>query len=353
MSYFIQTTSVAWQRMFKVARATGSDPARISHGLHSLWFEWYETGCVEVSLGALKGHFGKDGIEDVVDSLVDFEFLDRLEDGRFRIRGTDRYGRETNKRAEAGRKGGKVTAEKMAREGGRFTKQNGLLGPSQPSNDQANHQANHQAKPAVEPSWASGPHQANHQANDQASQASHQANAIFPPSKPSIERERERDLSSPLRGESEPRAPAPAHPPARMSAHASPANPLHASMAPEVKAAADRFLAALGEHRISGPPAHLTEQALGDLAAQVSASAFIQAVSTVVAIGADWPGWRVRYPDNWLRQEAERARFAASPKAKQASRQLDPREAAKRAALAGVAMPGDWDYQPPGSEVGT
>jgi hypothetical protein len=111
MSYFIQTTSVAWQRMAKVARAVGCDPARVSHGLLSLWFEWYETGDAEVTLGALKGHFGKDGIEDLVEALVDFEFLEDLHGG-YRIRGTDRYNREgVNKRAEAGRKGGLRSAE--------------------------------------------------------------------------------------------------------------------------------------------------------------------------------------------------------------------------------------------------
>lgn len=91
-----------------VARASGVSEDRILAGLLRLWHRCWSTKSVVLSRIALASVFGADGIDLVVDALVDSGFLETLPEG-WRVKGSERYLRL----AEARSKGGKAASANL------------------------------------------------------------------------------------------------------------------------------------------------------------------------------------------------------------------------------------------------
>lgn len=95
------------KRIPLVARAVGISPGEVLWGLVELWeFAWL-AGSDNVTELALSGCIGPS--EVLRDALAAFGFIERLEDGTWRVRGTDRY----SKTDEARSRGGKAAAKNL------------------------------------------------------------------------------------------------------------------------------------------------------------------------------------------------------------------------------------------------
>ncbi len=127
MSY-IQVELDAMNLYPRVAMMAGIDLAWVHMGFNELWAHCYRARTDRIPVDMLGGFFPV--TPQLVATLVTCAFIEVIDDGRtLRVRGTERYERVATK-SEAGRKGGRATAAKAVRSGGRFTKQ-------PPSNDQA------------------------------------------------------------------------------------------------------------------------------------------------------------------------------------------------------------------------
>lgn len=92
-----------------VANAAGCDACKVGWGLAQLWAYCFRETTDVVSDKQLVGIFG---VKHLGEHLADFDFLEALEDGRWRVRGADRYLRIKEARREGGRKGGQRTQER-------------------------------------------------------------------------------------------------------------------------------------------------------------------------------------------------------------------------------------------------
>ena len=85
-----------------VANAAGCDPCKIGWGLPQLWAYCFREEVDIVSDRQLAGLFGVKGLGE---HLAAFDFLEPLEDGRWRVRGAARYLRVKEARRAGGKKG--------------------------------------------------------------------------------------------------------------------------------------------------------------------------------------------------------------------------------------------------------
>jgi hypothetical protein len=125
----------------KVARAAGLEDCRVAWGLWELW-EWVYASQRDVVTGLmLVGFFGPS--EQLVAAMVDFGFLEDLEQGRFRVRGATRLinaatsqSRAGNARAATARRDSKGRLMPAALESSAASAAGGALddaGPSEPA----------------------------------------------------------------------------------------------------------------------------------------------------------------------------------------------------------------------------
>ena len=73
-----------------IARATGINEDRILAGLLRLWHRCWSVGRASVDRAVISGAFGPDQVDLLVDALSG-DFLEKQEDGSFRVRGAEQY----------------------------------------------------------------------------------------------------------------------------------------------------------------------------------------------------------------------------------------------------------------------
>jgi hypothetical protein len=101
---YLQYDVDAKKQVPKVARSAGMSTAEVGWGLLELWEHAWTADTDVVGEVVLTGCIGPS--EQLRTALVAFGFLERLEDGQWRIKGTDRY----SKADEARSRGGKAAA---------------------------------------------------------------------------------------------------------------------------------------------------------------------------------------------------------------------------------------------------
>lgn len=106
---YIQYDVDAKKQVPKVARSAGMSTAEVGWGLLELWEHAWTADTDVVGEVVLTGCIGPS--EQLRTALVAFGFLERLEDGQWRIKGTDRY----SKADEARSRGGKAAAGNLRR----------------------------------------------------------------------------------------------------------------------------------------------------------------------------------------------------------------------------------------------
>lgn len=88
-----------------VATAAGIRPCEVTHGLNFLWAHCFRQKLETVTSVHLVGFFGSDDADRVGRALAAFGFLEKLEGGMWRVRGSGKYLRVREGRVEAGKKG--------------------------------------------------------------------------------------------------------------------------------------------------------------------------------------------------------------------------------------------------------
>lgn len=106
---FLQYDVDAKKRVPLVARAVGMSVAEVGWGLLELWEHVWMAGTDTVTELVLSGCIGPS--DPLREALVAFGFLERLEGGAWRVKGTDRY----SKAEEARSRGGKAAAGNLRR----------------------------------------------------------------------------------------------------------------------------------------------------------------------------------------------------------------------------------------------
>lgn len=107
---FIQVEIDAAKRAPHLASALGIHIREAMGGLTLMWLHVYGEKVTEITAFYLQVFFGVDGAK-AGEALVELRFLERVGDSAWRVRGSGRYRRLSEKRQAAGRKGGQASAE--------------------------------------------------------------------------------------------------------------------------------------------------------------------------------------------------------------------------------------------------
>lgn len=99
-----------------IARATGINEDRVLAGLLRLWHRCWSVGRASVDRGDLAGSFGPDNLDRLVDALA-VEFLEKHEDGAFRVRGAEQYLRIKEAQRKAAEATNRALAERRSTDG--------------------------------------------------------------------------------------------------------------------------------------------------------------------------------------------------------------------------------------------
>lgn len=173
---FIQVEIAAMNLYPRVAMIAKIGIEFVHMGFNELWRHCFWAKVDRIPVGMIAGFFPAS--DHLIEALVICKFAELVDnDTMLRIRGTDRYARDSETKADAGRKGGKVTASKAVRVNGRFAKQ----APVSQSDDQAEHQAD--TKQGNEPTAPSSASQTKQTPSSESSRTPSGPHATVSPSR--------------------------------------------------------------------------------------------------------------------------------------------------------------------------
>jgi len=203
VTYHIQFDLDVGHKAQAVATAAKIGREWVIAGLHDMWAHCFRVRGNTVSDMLLTGFFGA----PIGHVLEAFGFLETAGPGMWRVKGTDRYTSITDKRKEAGRRGGQRTQEQRkqvepdppAKPSKKTTPPSNGAGAAQANQANASFAQANAKQTAQEPPFAQASAQANTQANGQNGK---QNEALYPRSDNSSLREEElsRTHESPVGG---------------------------------------------------------------------------------------------------------------------------------------------------------
>jgi hypothetical protein len=192
VTYHIQFDLDVGHKAQAVATAAKIGREWVIAGLHDMWAHCFRVRGNTVSDMLLTGFFGA----PIGHVLEAFGFLETAGPGMWRVKGTDRYTSITDKRKEAGRRGGQRTQEQRkqvepdppAKPSKKTTPPSNGAGAAQANQANASFAQANVKQTAQEPPFAQASAQANTQANGQNGK---QSQALYPRSDNSSLREEE------------------------------------------------------------------------------------------------------------------------------------------------------------------